>query len=239
MTEATSTAARSSSPPLSVCALIPAYNEAESIADVVAGVRPHVARVLVVDDGSDDGTAEASEREGAECLRLCSNQGKGRAIRAGLARVLDAGYTHVLFMDGDGQHRPEDVPALIACAIATGADLVIGARQFDRMRMPASRHFSNTVGSRIASWLVGSRIEDSQSGFRLVRVSRLRRLRLSARRYEIEMELLIKLCLDGGTIAHAPVAMVYAGGLARSKMNPVRDTVRICLWSLAYRFLGR
>jgi glycosyltransferase involved in cell wall biosynthesis len=239
VTSESENAVRSPSTPLSVCALIPAYNEAEVIAGVVNGVRPHVARVLVVDDGSDDGTAEAAEQVGAECVRLGSNQGKGRAIRAGLAQVLDAGHTHVLLMDGDGQHRPEDVPALIARAIATGADLVIGARGFDRTRMPASRHFSNTVGSRVASWLVGARIDDSQCGFRLVRVSRLRRLRLNARRYEIEMEMLIKIRLDGGTIAHAPVAMVYAGGVARSKMHPVRDTVRICLWSLGYRFLGR
>jgi glycosyltransferase involved in cell wall biosynthesis len=228
---------RACPPVVRVCALIPAFNEADVIAEVVAGVARFVTSVLVVDDGSDDGTTAAAERAGAQCVRLEENRGKGCAIRAGLGRLLSADFTHVLFMDGDGQHRPEDVPALIDCAARTGADMVIGARPLERGRMPASRHFSNTVGSRIASWLVGREIRDSQSGFRLVRAEALRALSLSASKYEIEMEVLVKLCLRGGTVAHAPVAMVYADGRARSKMNPVRDTVRICLWSLAYRFL--
>jgi glycosyltransferase involved in cell wall biosynthesis len=224
-------------PATRICALIPAFNEADLVGRVVAGVAPAVDAVLVVDDGSSDGTADAARRAGAECLRLDRNRGKGLAVRTGLASLLDAGFTHVLFMDGDGQHLAEDVPSLIACAVETGADLVIGARPFDRERMPASRHFSNTVGSRVTSWLVGRPILDSQCGFRVARVEALRRLRLRATRYEIEMEILIKLCRRGATVAHAPVTMVYDGGHARSKMNPVRDTVRICFSSLAFRFL--
>jgi hypothetical protein len=139
-------------------------------------------------------------------------------------------------MDGDGQHRPQYIPSLVAQAQACGADLVIGARALDRSRMPRSRHFSNTVGSRLASWLVGHTVLDSQSGFRLVRIGRLRTLRLRSRRYEFEMEVLIKLCRKGASVAHAHVALVYDGGRARSKMKPIRDTARICLWSLAFRF---
>ena len=219
-----------------ICALIPAYNEADVIGDVVAAVRPQVAEVVVVDDGSTDGTADRASRAGAVCLRLQPNQGKGVAVRHALPRVFSGDFTHVLFMDGDGQHRPEDVGSLVDRARASGADLVIGARALDRSRMPRSRHFSNTVGSRLASWLVGQRVLDSQSGFRLVRVDRLRALRLRSRRYELEMEVLIKLCRQGGRVDHAPVALVYHGGRARSKMNPIRDTIRICLWSLAFRF---
>ena len=108
------------------------------------------------------------------CLRLDENQGKGAAVRHALGRIAPGDFTHVLFMDGDGQHRPEDIPSLVEQARATGADLVIGARALDRARMPRSRHFSNTVGSRLASRLVGRPILDSQSGFRLVRIERLR-----------------------------------------------------------------
>jgi len=111
---------------LHVGALIPAYNEADRIADVVARVRPFVPSVLVVDDGSDDRTGEAAAGAGAAVLRLPRNRGKGCAIRAGLALILRDSYTHVLFMDGDGQHRPEDVPALVSCASETDADLVMG-----------------------------------------------------------------------------------------------------------------
>jgi len=221
-----------------VCAIIPAFNEADTVEAVVASVKPHVADVIVVDDGSSDGTGAMATRAGAACLRLERNRGKGFALRHALASIACRDYTHVLFLDADGQHRAEDIPRLVEQGRATGADLVIGARTFDRESMPASRHFSNTVGSGLASRLVGQPIRDSQSGFRLVRLERLRGLRLRACRYEFEMEVLIKVCANGGRVTHAPVALVYDGGRARSKMHPIRDTVRICLWSLAYRYLG-
>jgi glycosyltransferase involved in cell wall biosynthesis len=224
---------------MKICAVIPAFNEADVIADVVEGVRPHVAEVVVVDDGSSDGTGRRAVEAGAVLVRIEANQGKGLALRRALAEVLPRDFTHVLFMDGDGQHRPEDIPLLVGKALTTGADLVIGVRGFDRALMPRSRHFSNTVGSWIASRLVGRTIPDSQTGFRLVKADSLRRLSLRSRRYEIEMEVLIKLCAQGGSLAHVPVQMVYHTGQARSKMDPVRDTIRICLWSLAFRYLNK
>jgi len=222
---------------VTVCALIPALNEADAIASVIRGVRHHVGMVLVIDDGSDDGTAEIAETAGAVCLRQPQHQGKGTALRAGLAHIANLEFSHVLFIDGDGQHLPEDIPSLIRIARETGADLVIGTRTFDRERMPAERYFSNRVGSRITSWLVGCEIRDSQCGFRLARLAKLNSLRLQSRKYEIEMEILIKMRLAGCSLAHAPVSMVYQDGRGRSKMKPVRDTVHICLWSLLFRYL--
>jgi hypothetical protein len=133
---------------------------------------------------------------------------------------------------------PEDIPVMFRVANETGADLVIGARCFDRALMPRSRYFSNIVGSRLASALVGCEIRDSQSGFRLFGLDKLGEAKLRSRCYELEMEILIKMARSGCTIAHAPIHMIYYDGHARSKMKPVRDTVRVCLWSLAFRFLG-
>ncbi|MEW6366664.1 MAG: glycosyltransferase family 2 protein [Acidobacteriota bacterium] len=223
---------------MSICALIPAYNEAETIGSVVRGALDHVSSVLVVDDGSNDGTAEAAEAAGATCLLQVSNQGKGAAVRRGLAHLCDCAFSHVLFMDADGQHRPDEIPSLVKTALQTGADIVIGARNFDKRLMPAERHFSNSVGSKLASRLAGTTVKDSQCGFRLVSLEKLRPLKLRSRKYEIEMEILLKLCRSGATVAHAPVSLVYDGGKARSKMNPVRDTVRICFWSLFFRYFG-
>jgi DNA-binding transcriptional LysR family regulator len=104
--------------------------------------------------------------------------------------------------------------------------------------MPRARYYSNTIGSRLASALVGCEIRDSQSGFRLFRLDKLRETKLRSRCYELEMEILIKMARSGCAIAHAPVHMVYDDVRARSKMKPVRDTISICLWSLAFRFLG-
>jgi glycosyltransferase involved in cell wall biosynthesis len=220
---------------MNVCAIVPAFNEADVIAGVVLAARRHVAEVVVVDDGSTDETGARAAGAGAVCLTLTRNSGKGTALRHGLDSIRDRNFSHVLFMDGDGQHRPDDIPRLIDAA-RDGADIVIGTRSFVKGAMPTSRHFSNTIGSRAASWLVGQAILDSQSGFRLVRFDALQAVRLRARRYEFEMEVLIKLRARGATVAHAEVTTVYDCGQARSKMNPVRDTIRICLWSLVYRF---
>jgi len=220
------------------CALIPAFNEASYIADVVERAREHVAEVVVIDDGSGDGTADIARVAGATCLQLPGNRGKASALRAGLAYARDLNFTSVITLDGDGQHRPEDIPVMLRVAEETGADLVIGARTFDPALMPRSRYFSNVIGSRLASALVGCKIRDSQSGFRLLRLDKLDLENLRSRCYELEMEILIKMARSGCTIAHAPIRIVYDDGHARSKMKPVRDTVRVCLWSLAFRFLG-
>lgn len=220
------------------CALIPALNEARYIANVVERTRPYVEEVVVIDDGSDDATANLARGAGATCLRLPTNHGKASALRAGMVYAREQHFTHVITIDGDGQHLPEDIPVMLRVAEETGADLVIGTRCFDRARMPRSRYFSNTVGSRLASALVGREIRDSQSGFRFFRLDKLDGANLRSRCYELEMEILIKMARSGCTIAHSPIRTVYDDGQARSKMKPVRDTVRVCLWSLAFRFLG-
>lgn len=218
---------------MKVAALIPAFNEAGTIAQVVAGVRPHVDHVLVVDDGSGDGTADEARRAGAEVLANPANRGKGCAVRAGLAAILAHDYTHVLFLDGDLQHRPDEAPRLLKAA-RDGADLVVGERQFRRDEMPASRYHANRIGSRALSGFMGVRLGDTQCGYRVFRTEMLRRMKLRATGYDIETEMLVKLGRLGGRIEHVPVTAVYG---ARSKLRPVRDTTRTCFRAVYYRFI--
>jgi glycosyltransferase involved in cell wall biosynthesis len=219
---------------MKVCALIPAYNESATIARVVEGARAHVAQVLVVDDGSTDATGGVAAAAGADVLRLDRNSGKGTAIRAGLSRVLRGDATHVLFMDGDLQHRPEEIPGLMAEAAASGAAMVIGERVFVRTQMPPSRYWANVIGSWALATLMGVDLKDTQSGFRLVRTDVLRTIALDATGYEFETELVVKLARRRARIARVPIAAVY--GTEKSKIRPVRDTSRNVILAIVYRF---
>jgi glycosyltransferase involved in cell wall biosynthesis len=220
-----------------VVAVIAAFNEAPHIAEVVRGARRHVEAVVVVDDGSTDGTSAAAAAAGAEVVRHSHNQGKGVAVRTGLSAVAGRAFTHVLLLDGDLQHRPDDVPLLVAAAARTGADVVVGARRFDRERMPSSRYYSNVIGSWALGGLIGVPIGDTQSGFRLIRMAALAGLTLTSTGYEIETEMLIRLARRGAQVVEVPVALAYDG--APSKLRPVRDTTRTCFLALYYRFLCR
>jgi glycosyltransferase involved in cell wall biosynthesis len=220
-----------------VQALVPAFNEARTIAKVVTGLLPHVAAVCVVDDSSTDGTADAARRAGADVMANPGDRGKGTAIRSGLARVLQRDCSHVLLIDGDLQHLPEEAPLLIAEAERTGADVVLGERRFDRGAMPASRYHANRIGSLALSRFLGVAIRDTQCGFRLFKADVLRSLRLTARGYDIETEMLVKLKRRGGLISSVPITAVYTG--QRSKLRPVRDTTKTCSRAVYYRFLER
>jgi glycosyltransferase involved in cell wall biosynthesis len=218
-------------------AIIPALNEAGTIAAVVEGVRPFVARVIVVDDGSGDETAERARAAGADVIVHETNRGKGHAVRAGLARAFESDVTHVLLLDGDLQHLPEEAAGLLAEAERTGADAVLGERKFERDRMPASRYHANRIGSRVLSWFVGLPVQDTQCGFRVFRVDALRPMRLTATGYEIETEMLVKIRRRGGRIACSPVSAVYTG--QKSKLRPLPDTTRTCFLAVYYRYLER
>jgi glycosyltransferase involved in cell wall biosynthesis len=194
-----------------VQALIPAFNEAHTIAKVVTGLFPHVAAVCVVDDSSTDGTADAARSAGADVMMNPGDRGKGAAIRSGLARVLQRDCSHVLLIDGDLQHLPEEAPLLIAEAERTGADVVLGERRFDRGAMPASRYHANRIGSLALSRFLGVAIRDTQCGFRLFKADVLRSLPLKARGYDIETEMLVKLKRRVGMISSVRITSVYTG----------------------------
>lgn len=220
-----------------VAAVVPAFNEAGTVASVVTGLRGAVAQVVVVDDGSTDGTGSMAREAGADVLVHASNRGKGHAVRTGLDRVLADTFTHVLLIDADMQHRPEEAGRLIRAAKTSLADVVIGARVFNRSEMPASRYHANRIGSRVLSWFVGVPVDDTQCGFRIFRTDALRPLSLNATGFEIETEMLVKVRRRGGQVVSVPVTAVYAG--QRSKLRPVRDTTRTCFLAVYYRFLER
>ena len=217
------------SEPFRPWALVPAYQAESTVGAVVRGALAHVATVVVVDDGSSDATGEKARAAGAEVLRRERNGGKGQALRSGLALVLASDATHVAFVDADGQHDPEDLPALLAAA-RSGEPFVIGSRMGDPEAIPAYRYRTNEIGSRILTRMTGHEIEDAQSGYRVISADLLRRLDLSARGYSIETEMLLKATPLVKRFAHVPVRAIYGGP---SHYRPFRDTW-ITSWAAVY-----
>jgi|CXWL01.1.fsa_nt_gi hypothetical protein len=215
-------------PRTDVVAVIPAYRCANTVGAVVRGVREHLAAVVVVDDGSADGTAEAAREAGAAVEVLPENHGKGYALRRGIALALTMGPTAIALLDADGQHAPDDLPSLLARWDRGAADMVIGARlAHGGQVIPRARYWTNYIGSRILSWMSGQELEDSQSGYRLVAAPLLASLGLRSDGYAIESEMLLKAAARGARIVHAPIKVIYDG--AESHFRPLTDTVRISL----------
>ncbi len=206
---------------MKILALIPAYNEAAHIADVVTGVRAHLP-ALVVDDGSTDDTAARAEGAGATVLRQVSNQGKGVALRAGFRWALDEGVEAVLTLDADGQHDPAEIPKFLRAYAARQADLIVGARDFGQM--PLVRRLSNTVGRWAFSWALGQSVRDNQSGYRLVGRRLMEAVLVSGEAgFEFEVEMIVTCVRRGFTLDWVPIRTIYAG--ERSHIHPWHHTV--------------
>lgn len=207
-----------------VAALIPAYREASVIGDVVDRTRKYVALVLVVDDGSPDDTAGEARRAGAVVLRHDTNCGKGAALKTGFTSLFQRGFEYVVVLDGDGQHRPEEIPKFLAAALRSGVRLAVGNRMADTAKMPLVRRLTNRVMSGLLSRWCGQPIPDSQCGFRLLHRDLLPHLLCDTNAFDYESEILIRMARAGVKICSVPVTTVYGG--EKSKIRPIRDTLR-------------
>jgi glycosyltransferase involved in cell wall biosynthesis len=207
-------------------AILPAYNAARFLTDVIGQIRslhPDV-RVLVVDDGSSDGTSETARQAGAEVIVHQVNQGKGEALKTGYRWALDQNLDWVFTMDSDGQHLPSEMQGFLDAAVAQQCDVVVGTRMAEVRDMPWIRLKTNQFTSWVISRLAGQHIPDSQNGYRLYRAACLRGVKLRTKRYDSESEILVRLARRGHLIGSAPITTVY--GDEESSINPFVDTGR-------------
>jgi glycosyltransferase involved in cell wall biosynthesis len=214
--------------PRSVSVIVPAYNEADTIGDIVRGVRrctPDLCEVLVVDDGSSDATSGRAEVAGARVIRHVRNRGKGEALRTGCRA---ASGNIFLFLDGDGQDDVDEIPLLLG-ALEPDVAMTIGSRFAGRLLdgaiTPLNR-FGNRLLTRVFNGLYGSAISDTQAGFRAVRSDRLDPEQLRARAYEIETEILIHVLRRGGRVVEVPVTR-YPRAAGATSFLPLYHGLRI------------
>lgn len=214
-----------------VIALIPAFNEARHIAAVVTKARAYVDKVIVIDDGSTDQTAQTAQSAGAQVFRHDVNRGKGAAIVTGLRLFAESDAEFTVLLDADGQHDAAEIPKFVDAARQTDAAIAVGTRMDETRDMPQVRLRTNQFTSWVTGILARQRIPDSQCGFRLLRRSVLGDIKLSEGRFETETEMLIQAGRAGHKIVSVPIRTIYEG--QRSHIHPLRDTARF------FRLVGK
>lgn len=214
-------------------AVIPAYNEAKHLADVVRRTRQEIDYVLVVDDGSTDDTAAQARSAGAEVLVHPENRGKGQSIKAGLRYWMGRGFVWIAILDADGQHRPEEIERMCSAAGVDKPALLIGNRMNDVATMPWLRRFVNRYMSDRISRVCGQQIPDTQCGFRMLHRDLIPFLLVGTNRFDYETEMLILASRKGFAITSVPITTVYSDEV--SSIHPVRDTLRFFKLMQRYR----
>lgn len=224
-----------------VVCVIPAYNEERTVAGVVNDAIQFADRVIVVDDGSTDATVQALDGLDVHVVRHEENAGKGAALATGMREALECGAQLVVTLDADGQHRPTDIPLLLAAACTHPECIVVAARLRGRDNAPRLRLFANRFADFWISWAAGHRIIDSQSGFRLYPAAAVRAVlsRTGVRHgFVFESEALIEAAWRGFFSAHVPIESLYLPGARPSHYRAVRDTSHI-VRMVASRLLAR
>jgi glycosyltransferase involved in cell wall biosynthesis len=213
---------------MAYCILIPSFNAEKTLGAVASECLETGVPVVVVDDGSTDGTAGVAAALPVVVLRHEHNQGKGKALRTGFRWALDQGFDAVITLDADGQHDVSAVSRLFESAREKGIDLLIASRHTQFEKMAGLRASWNRFGVWCMRKRTGFEITDSQSGFRYYSSSLLRSVTLAATGYDLEMEVLMKAWKNGFRVASLPVAARVADGRSTSHFRPVRDTWNIC-----------
>jgi glycosyltransferase involved in cell wall biosynthesis len=229
---------------LNLAVVIPAHNEASTIREVVEAALRHVSLVVVVDDGSRDGTSAAVANLPVTLLANEVNAGKAASLWRGMQYALSHDVDAVVTLDGDGQHDPADIPRLVGAFRREHGKIVIGARLADRHKIPPLRYFANRFANFWIAWAAGYPIEDSQSGFRLYPAPLLAQVRVPhgpSKGFVFESEILIAASRLGYESVPVPVAAIYPVEGRPSHFRQFVDVeriVRMVAWKLITRGLN-
>lgn len=215
------------------CVVIPAHNEDRTVGKVVFDSLKHANRVIVVDDGSTDDTVDVARDNGAKVIELGKNYGYGFAITTGF-NVAKEIYDIVVTIDADGQHNPSEIPILLEPIVKDEADIVIGSRFLQDIKIPFYRRFGIWLIT-LAFNLGKSNITDSQSGFRAFKSDVLRELNIEETGFGQTTEIMIKARKHGYRIKEVPISCSYRNLKEDSHMNPLRHGFDVIWATIKWR----
>jgi glycosyltransferase involved in cell wall biosynthesis len=219
--------------------IIPAFNAAGTIGDVVRAAKQQTRDVVVIDDGSTDKTPVVARAAGASVVQHPQNRGKGAALKTGFTYAIENGYDAVITIDADGQHLPREIPKFVRCRAETGADLIIGGRAHLFNEMLPRRRMANRFSAWVIGWASKTGISDSQSGFRLYSARMLRAVRLRTDGFDLESEVIVRAGCGGFKVLTTPIDLGFVDGQSTSHYKPLKDTLRIAWTVFRARLLWR
>lgn len=228
---------------LKCCVIIPTYNNYTTLQKIIEGVLTYTDDVIVVNDGSTDSTSEILVQfPQIQQIHLSRNKGKGHALRQGFKRAESLGYSYAITVDSDGQHFPEDIPVFIE-ALESDSNkemLLIGSRNMSQSGVPKKSSFGNKF-SNFWFWVeTGTRLQDTQSGFRLYPLFAMRKLKFYTNKFEFEIEVIVKAAWHGIEVKNIPIQVHYEMVDRISHFRPFKDFTRISIlntWFVFFTFL--
>lgn len=206
--------------------IIPAYNASLTISELIEKIPEFIDKsdIVVIDDGSKDETFAIAQKAGVVVLKHEINKGKGEALKTGFKYALEKNFEAILTIDADLQHDPSSIVDFLKKTSENFNGIIIGTRDVHLKKMPLARWLSNSLTSLILSILSGQTIRDSQSGYRLISTQVLKKVKLKAKKYDLESEILVKAGRKGFKIEKIPIETIYHEG--KSFINPFVDTGR-------------
>ena len=213
------------------CAIIPTYNHAATLVDVVSKVLREIPNVIVVNDGSTDNTLEELQKVGsATIISYPKNRGKGYALKTGFKKAVELGFDYAVTIDSDGQHNPSEIAGFIALEQKCPGSLIVGARNLRAENMPGENSFANNFSNFWFKLQTGTAMPDTQSGFRLYPLKTVSSLHTISGRYEFELEIMVRCAWKGVPIRSIPISVRYdAETKKNSHFRPFADFARISL----------
>ncbi len=221
------------------CVVIPTYNNEKTLEKVVQDVLGITGDVIVVNDGSTDSTPLILEKfRNIRVVSYAQNQGKGYALKKGFELAIKEGYQYAITIDSDGQHYARDIAAFIEKSKDQPDALIVGSRQLPKDKMRQGSSFANRFSNFWFKFIAGITLPDTQSGFRLYPLSKLKDIHFYTRKYEFELEVLVRSAWRGIPVTSIPISVFYPPREERiSHYRPFKDFVRISLLYTVFFFV--